>query len=279
MNSEHQMQYPLSFIDAVNKKQLDLESGYFKEPNKYAYTLNLSEAIKQNLLNPATAYVTDSNLNRATDLKESLRLGLITSLNRIVTPTHKLSLADALKTGHLKIGEQVAKLNDSLNSSMDSPATNSSCSISSETQSMSVKSIKDPSTGEFLPPTEAIKRKLLDPYKGLFIHPVTGEHMPISEAIQKAYVLVEMIPQSLTALTTQTSGSDRHESNVISTSLIRETKSYHLLGVYDPLKNDEVSIKEAIARGSSNTYLYYIKDGNKSWVLLETPIITFVCYF
>ena len=48
---------------------------------------------------------------------------------------------------------------------------------------------------------------------------------------------------------TQTLESDSRESNVISTSLIRETKSYHLLGVYDPLKNDEISIKEAIARG------------------------------
>ena len=61
-----------------------------------------------------------------------------------------------------------------------------------------------------------------------------------------------MIPNtssSLTALQTQTSNSDGNESNVISTSLIRETKSYHLLGVYDPLKNDEITIKEAIARG------------------------------
>jgi dystonin len=54
---------------------------------------------------------------------------------------------------------------------------------------------------------------------------------------------------SLTALQTQASNSDVNESNVISTSLIRETKSYHLLGVYDPLKNDEITIKEAIARG------------------------------
>jgi dystonin len=61
-----------------------------------------------------------------------------------------------------------------------------------------------------------------------------------------------MIPNtssSLTALQTNTSSSDGNESNVISTSLIRETKSYHLLGVYDPLKNDEIPIKEAIARG------------------------------
>ncbi len=29
--------YPLSFIDAVNKKQLDLETGFFRDPNSGKY--------------------------------------------------------------------------------------------------------------------------------------------------------------------------------------------------------------------------------------------------
>ena len=60
---------------------------------------------------------------------------------------------------------------------------------------MSVRSIRDPSTGEFLVPTDAIKRQLLDPYKGLFINPQSGEHMPISEAIQKGKLT--LLPSSL----------------------------------------------------------------------------------
>ena len=210
-NNNNALHYPLSFIDAVNRKQLDLESGFFKEPKKSsslqqhgAFTLSLSEAINSNLLNPRTAYLTDANLNRSTDLKESIRLGLITSKNRVVLASsgQTLSLADALKTGHLKIGEQQPQQQQqtpsngscALNSSSGS---NSSCSmISSETQSMSVRSIRDPSTSEFLAPTEAIKRKLLDPYKGLFVHPLSGERMPISEAIQKGFVIVEMINNS-----------------------------------------------------------------------------------
>lgn len=182
--------YPLSFIDAVNRKQLDLESGLFKEsPKKSTFTLSLADAINSNLLNPMTAYIADTSLNRAIDLKESIRLGIITNKNRVCTSSkHTLTLADALKMGHLKIGEPFNFFSNNNNDSLNLSGTNSSCSISSETQSMSVRSIRDPSTGEFLVPTDAIKRQLLDPYKGLFINPLSGEHMPISEAIHKGRV-------------------------------------------------------------------------------------------
>jgi hypothetical protein len=109
---------------------------------------------------------------------------------------------------------------------------------------MSVKSIKDPRTAEYLAPTDAIRRGLLDPYKGLFFNPLTQQHMPISDAIQEGYVLVEMIANSPAS-----KSSSGKSSNIVSTSLIRETKSYHLLAVLDTTRNVEISIKEAIARG------------------------------
>ena len=260
MESNTKLQYPLSFIDSVNRKQLDLETGYFKEPNKNIFTLSLSDSIKSNLLNPKTAYITDNNLNRTYDLNEAIKLGLITNNNRIVVSKNSsltLSLADALKTGHLKLGEPIKSYETSNINNNNLNMSNSHCSYSSETQSMSVRSIKDPVSGEFLVPTEAIKRKLLDPYKGSFIHPVSGEHIPISDAIQKGYVLVEIISNNTTQTSNNgnavnnnnTNNNSNGTSNVISTSLIRETKSYHLLAVYDPLKNDEISIKEAISRG------------------------------
>ena len=226
--------YPISFIDAVNRKQLDLETGLFKSDptTSNSSSISLAQAISENLLNFKSAHITDPQTLRSFDLLESIRSGLINSDNQVLlSPNFTLSLADALKTGHLKIGEVASK----------------NCSVSSETQSMSIRSIKDPKSGEFLAPTEAIKRKLLDPYKGLFYNPTNDEKIPISEAIQKGFVLIEVNPQASIA-TGQQSGVDR-DQNVVSTSLIRETKSYHLLAVFDPLKNDEVSIKEAISRG------------------------------
>jgi len=270
--------YPLSFIDAVNKKQLDLESGLFRDPKTGSFSMRLNEALQLNLLNPKSVYFSDPNLNKTFDLNEAFKQGLLITptisntsngnSNRIVILQSKnskkasaITLADALKTGYLKLGQAAPAVN-ATNTAATAPAngiqttttkttlsnSNSNCSITSETQSMSVRSIKDPNTGEFLMPTEAIKRKLLDPYKGQFYNPLTGERLPISEAIQKGFVIVEIIADTSTTTTTS-NVKPISDSNIVSTSLIRETKSYHLLGVYDPLKNDEITIKEAIARG------------------------------
>ncbi len=270
--------YPLSFIDAVNKKQLDLESGLFRDPKTGSFSMRLNEALQLNLLNPKSVYFSDPNLNKTFDLNEAFKQGLLITptisntsngnSNRIVILQSKnskkasaITLADALKTGYLKLGQAAPAVN-ATNTAVTAPAngiqttttkttlsnSNSNCSITSETQSMSVRSIKDPNTGEFLMPTEAIKRKLLDPYKGQFYNPLTGDRLPISEAIQKGFVIVEIIADTSTTTTTS-NVKPISDSNIVSTSLIRETKSYHLLGVYDPLKNDEITIKEAIARG------------------------------
>src|SRR5262249_48862530 len=84
------------------------------------------------------------------------------------------------------------------------------CTVSSETQSLSVKSIKEPTTGGGLPPPEAIKRKLLDPYQGVYVHPVSGERLAISDAIQKGLVQVEML------VDTPSTGPDHSYSSIAS---------------------------------------------------------------
>ena len=217
-------------------------------------SLRLNDAIMNKLLDPKSAYFLDTAHNQTYNLEEAFRNGLITNTARGIivnssSSNQTMSISDALKTGYLKIGQPLLTNGSFINNS-----TRSVNSITSETQSMSVRSIRDPSTGEFLMPTEAIKRKLLDPYKGLFIHPNTGESLPISEAIQKGFVIVEILVESpSTVKKTVTDNTQRSDSsstsNIISTSLIRETKSYHLLGVYDPAKNDEITVKEAIAKG------------------------------
>jgi hypothetical protein len=242
--------YPLSFIDAVNKKQLDIENGLFKDPQSGTFNLRLNDALQSNLLDARSAYFFDSTFNRTYDLNDAFRNGLLSHTNRgtIVLGSsfsshQSQSLSEALKSGYLKIGQPIYTQHDSVNNNNSKSMTHS---VTSETQSMSVRSILDPSTGEFLMPTEAIKRKILDPYKGLFNHPVNGESLPISDAIQKGFVIVEILvdaPSTLKKITNNDNLNINRDSNsgsIISTSLIRETKSYHLLGVFDPNKNDEV---------------------------------------
>jgi hypothetical protein len=220
--------YPLSFIDAVNRKHIDLDSGYFKDPQTGAFTLRLYDALQKHYLNPKSAYIYEPSSKKCYYLNDAYHNGLLNSQNRLVLDANTtLTLSDALKNGLLKLGSH-------------------NTSFSSETQSMSVRSIRDPSTGEFIMPTEAIKRKILDPYKGLFIDPLSGERLPISDAIKKGNVIVEILNDISNSNNTSERTTD---SNIISTNLVRETKSYHLLGVYDPVKNDELTIKEAINRG------------------------------
>ena len=292
--------YPLSFMEAVNKRQLDMETGYFREPGQPLFTMPLSEAVLAGLLDPRSALVlaaTSNPSNKSASatathhhLSDAIRLGLITINNRVVVVddatglTSSVSLADALKTGRLKLGQgsssssaapsQPAHTNKTTTqtATTSSTAAAASSSLSTETQSMSIRSILDAASGEHLPPTEAIKRKLLDPYKALYTHSTSGEQMAISEAIQRGYVTVEVIassssssggqpPRSSSASSSigrgaggassssQQASPPAANSSIISTSLIRETKSYHLLGVHDPLSGAEVSIKEAMQRG------------------------------
>ncbi len=210
-------------------------------------SLRLNEALKSGLIDPKSAYFYDSYINCTYNLDQAFKQGILENstkgtmvINSSQSTTQQQTLCDSLKTGFLKIGQPPTS--NPMNSSSKS-------SVSSETQSMSVRSILDPASGEFLMPTEAIKRKLLDPYKGLFVHPKTGESLPISEAIQKGFVIVEILVESPHNVKKTVTATDSTTSNIISTSLIRETKSYHLLGVYDPKKNDEITIKEAIAKG------------------------------
>ena len=228
--NETTVNFPLTFIDAVNRKFIDLENGFFKDPQTGVFNLRLYDALQKRYLNPKSAYICEPNSKKCFYLNEAYHKGLINAQNRVVVDANNttLTLSDALKNGVLKLGSH-------------------NTSFSSETQSMSVRLVRDPSTGELIMPTEAIKRKILDPYKGQFIDPLSGERLPISEAIKKRFVIVENL-NDISSI--NNSFSERtNESNLISTNLVRETRSYHLLSVFDPSKNDEITIKEAINRG------------------------------
>ncbi len=187
-----------------------------------SYTVRLYDAIQRNLLNPKSAYAYDSITRKNFFLDDACDHSIITAQNRYIDrqTTQTLTLNDALKHGLIKLGDYLRQ------------TASGNCTLTSETQSMSVRSIKDPSTNEYLAPTEAIKRKILDPYKGLFIHPHTDERLPISDAINKGFVIVEI----LTDLNHNETLVER-DTNLISTNLIRETKSYHLISMCFIRKN------------------------------------------
>ena len=117
-----------------------------------------------------------------------------------------------------------------------------SYNITSKTESLIISNVFDHRLNRFVDPNIAIRTKILDPYHGLYLNNLTQESISIDDAMSKGLIIVEQ--QSL--------NRHHHHPNdkyVISTSLIRETRSYHLLGVRDYVNNRELSVQEAIRLG------------------------------
>ncbi|CAF1012011.1 unnamed protein product [Rotaria sp. Silwood1] len=190
-------------------------------------TLTLKEAIDTNILDAHSAYVVDTLEQRNYDLREAYSRGLINSNDHHIidrAKNQRLTLADALKMGILKLGDP------------------QSYNIISKTESLVISSVYDQRLNTFIDPNTAIRKKILDPYHGLYINNLTQEAISIDDAMNKNLIIVEQqLPHS--------NINQHNDKYVISTSLIRETRSYHLLGVRDYINNKELSVQEAIRLG------------------------------
>ena len=117
-----------------------------------------------------------------------------------------------------------------------------SYNIISKTESLVISSVFDHRVNTYIDPNTAIRKKILDPYHGLYVNNLTGESISIDDAMNKNFIIVEQ--QS-----SHPHSNQHNDKYVISTSLIRETRSYHLLGVRDYVNNRELSVQEAIRLG------------------------------
>lgn len=115
--------------------------------------------------------------------------------------------------------------------------------VISKTESLVISSVFDHRLNTFVDPNNAIRTKILDPYHGLYLNNLTQESISIDDAMSKGLVTVEQQSPNHNHLHNQ------NDKYVISTSLIRETRSYHLLGVRDYASNREVSVQEAMRLG------------------------------
>jgi len=161
------------------------------------------------------------------DLRTAYSRGLISSSTHQILDrarNQSLTLADALKMGILKVGEP------------------QSYNMISKTESLVISSVLDQSTNTYIDPNTAIRKKILDPYHGSYLNNLTQETISIDDAMNRNFILVH--PQS-----TNPPRNQQNDKYVISTSLIRETRSFHLLGVRDYRSNRELSVQEAIRLG------------------------------
>ena len=231
-----------TFVPASNTNEkliyVDIED---KESGRHTGVLRASEGGGGRKIEPISSGVclsSDSQASREIilvhsflfsnyDLREAYARGLIHSQTHHIldrAQSRQVSLGDALKMGILKVGEPNAY------------------NVISKTESLVISSVFDQRLNTFIDPNTAIRSKILDPYHGLYVNNLTQESISIDDAMGKGLVTVE----------NQSSNSNSAQHNdkyVISTSLIRETRSYHLLGVRDYINNRELSVQEAIRAG------------------------------
>lgn len=119
-----------------------------------------------------------------------------------------------------------------------------SYNVISKTESLIISSVFDHRLNTFVDPNVAIRTKILDPYHGLYLNNSTQESLTIDDAMSKGFIIVEQQP-----VQQPTNHNHHNDKYVISTSLIRETRSYHLLGVRDYMSNKELTVQEAIRLG------------------------------
>lgn len=117
-----------------------------------------------------------------------------------------------------------------------------SYNIISKTESLVISSVYDHRAQTYIDPNSAIRKKILDPYHGTYLNNATQETISIDDAMNRNLIIV-------TNQSSHPYGNQGNDKYVISTSLIRETRSYHLLGVRDYFNNREISVQEAIRLG------------------------------
>ena len=111
-----------------------------------------------------------------------------------------------------------------------------------ETQTFVIVGVIDPRDREQISIYRAISDGIISQKDGLYINPVTGESMPIPEAMNRGLILVEFTNRSVEA-------GELIRQGVIKTMTAKETVSYSVQSVMDPVTGRRISIVQAVEKG------------------------------
>ena len=92
---------------------------------------------------------------------------------------------------------------------------------------------------------QAIADRIISQHQGLYRNPLTGEGMPIPEAMNRGLIVVER-SQRIVEM------GELIKSGIIRTTTKRETVTYSVLSIRDPSSSEKISVAEALRRGVIN---------------------------
>ena len=92
---------------------------------------------------------------------------------------------------------------------------------------------------------EAVADRIISQHQGLYRNPVTGEGMPIPEAMNRGLIVVERMNRIVEM-------GELIKSGIIRTTTKRETVTYSVLSIRDPSSYERIGVAEALRRGVIN---------------------------
>ncbi|XP_013386319.2 LOW QUALITY PROTEIN: microtubule-actin cross-linking factor 1, isoforms 1/2/3/5-like [Lingula anatina] len=110
-----------------------------------------------------------------------------------------------------------------------------------ESQTFSITGVLDPRTDEIVSIFSAVADGIVDRKDGVYRNPVTGESMPIPEAMNRGFIIVEYVNRTILQQTS--------ESGVIKTVKTRSGKTYKISAVVDPRNNQKLNANDAMDAG------------------------------
>lgn len=289
----------LTLIEAVNSGYIDQLKGLFINPIKKV-SMPITEAIS---LGHVLADVKISNVNDDDDVDESSLKKILTSkevaltISSVVNPFNgrELSASDAIKMGifdpsagvykNLKTNEiltlseaidrqlikviqgrpkekdipreeKVASLH--IDDEMDAREEMAHEEIVEERKTFQITGVKEPKTGKYIPFPDAVMCRLINEERGLYCDYLTNQNFTIPEALERGLIIG----------TTHT--VDQQE---LFKSAIVAQKREDILGVYNPITGDMISVNEALQLGLLNKDMtLYFDPANNDVLKIDVAI-------
>lgn len=226
-------------------------------------TISLEDALKKGIIDFGSDSYVDPRTNEAMPLEDAIELGLIImqerrdgSLRRpssrlgsafniraIINPRNgeELTVPEAIDAGifdpetgdFINTGNgEVIPLERAVDLGWILTYSSTSRHVGTS-QSYSISAVKDTSTGEWIPPGEAVRRCLLDMAQGVVIDAATQGTMSLPEALEKGLIKAEM-------------QGDMMSLNFTST---KHDRQFSIKSVIDPNTQEELHPREAVDRG------------------------------
>ncbi|XP_069355680.1 microtubule-actin cross-linking factor 1, isoforms 1/2/3/4/5 isoform X12 [Maniola hyperantus] len=155
-----------------------------------ARSLTISEVLDQGLLHPTTGKIIHPETGSHLSLREAIICDIVDPLSTIaVEPGQNITLSDAIARNIIDSEKNIVK------------TSNGTLDLISAANAQIFQDKKSPTFIENIPPAGitlavAVKQNIIDPITGNITHPLTGEVIPLGEAIDRGVIMNIPFPQS-----------------------------------------------------------------------------------